>query len=129
MPLERVINYCNGSADSQTLDLSENLLVTIDEGIRASSRFPLPKGKCPFRENQLNINADLTVPVCCTVFNRDHLISENYLDIPLSQININKAESEICKKCMELNLPEYNMGFNKIGWNNYASQKSSNDFS
>ena len=129
MPLERVINYCDGSADSQTLNLSKNLLVTIDEGIEASSKYPLPQGTCPFRENQLNINADLTVPVCCTVFNRDHLVSQDFLETSLEQINQNKSESDICKKCMGLKLPEYNMGFNKIGWNNFDAQKTSFDLS
>ena len=64
MPLERVFNHCDGAPDSQTSSLSENLLVTIDEGIEASSKAPLSEG-LTFRENQLNINADLTVPVCC----------------------------------------------------------------
>lgn len=127
MPLERVISHCDNNADKQTSDLSENLLVTIDEGIKASSEFALPAGLCPFRENQLNINADLTVPVCCTVFNRDNLASTNYLDASLEEINSNKSKVEICKKCMKLNLPEYNMGFNKKGWRRYASEKTSTD--
>ena len=129
MPLERVINYCEGNGDIQTLDLSQNLLVTIDEGIKASSENPLPVGICPFRENQLNINADLTVPVCCTVFNRDHLVSYNYLETSIDQINKNKVKSEICKKCMGLKLPGYNMGFNKKGWKQFALNKSSFDIS
>ena len=129
MPLERVFNYCDGNADSQTLELSKNLLVTIDEGINASSQKPLPEGICPFRENQLNINADLTVPVCCLVFNRKSLVAPNYLNTPLSEINFNKSNSEICTKCMELRLPEYNMGFNKKGWNDYALEKTSTDIS
>ena len=77
----------------------------------------------------LNINADLTVPVCCLVFNRKSLVAPNYLNTPLSEINLNKSNSEICTKCMELRLPEYNMGFNKKGWNDYALEKSSTDIS
>ncbi len=129
MPLERVFNHCEGSPDSQTEDLSKNLLVTIDEGIRASSEKPLPQGVCPFRENQLNINADLTVPVCCLVFNRNHLVSNNFLDTSIQDINLNKSNSDICSKCMKLRLPEYNMGFNKEGWKEFAMQKSSTDIS
>ena len=71
MPLERVIDYLEEKPSEQTTNLSENLLVTIDEGIKASSEVQLG-GECPFRENQININADLTVPVCCTVFNRKY---------------------------------------------------------
>ena len=122
MPLEG-FNHCDGAPDSQTSSLSENLLVTIDEGIEASSKAPLSEGVCPFRENQLNINADLTVPVCCLVFNRNHVVSSNYLDTSIDEINLNKSNSEVCNKCMKLRLPEYNMGFNKEGWREYAMQK------
>ena len=66
--------------------------------IKASSEKPLPQGICPFRENQLNINADLTVPVCCLVFNRNHLVSNNYLDTSLQDINLKIWMSKIKKK-------------------------------
>ena len=68
MPLERVISHLEGKPDLQTKKLEDNLLVTIDEGIKASSEIQLPKNTCPFRENQININADLSVPICCTVW-------------------------------------------------------------
>lgn len=123
MPLERVINYINGKPDQTTLDLQKNMLVTIDEGIEASSKIKLPDGTCPFRENQININADLTVPVCCTVFERDNLVSNNFLETTFKDININKSKVKLCDECMRLNLPEYNMGFNKKLWKEIADSK------
>ena len=71
----------------------------------------------------MNINADLTVPVCCLVFNRDHVVSTNYLASSIEEINKGKEDAEICRKCMQLNLPHYSMGFNKKEWLKYASQK------
>ncbi len=125
MPLERVLNHCDGRPDTQTIELNKNLLVTIDEGIEASSSVRLPKNSCPFRENQININADLTVPVCCTVFQRGgNVVATNYLDFSLEEINKNKSKAEVCTKCMNLALPEYNMGFNKDGWSKFASEKT-----
>ena len=91
MPLERVIDHCNNNASEQTKALSKNLLVDIDEGIDASKKIKLDD-ICPFRENQININADLTVPVCCLVFNREHLVSNNYLNDSLKSINDNKQK-------------------------------------
>ena len=41
--------------------------------------------------------------------------------------NSNKKKVELCTKCMELRLPEYNMGFNKPGWESYAKQKPITD--
>lgn len=124
MPLERVIDYCEGTPDKQTLDLEKNLLVTISEGIEASSESPLPAGICPFRENQININADLSVPVCCTVYQRgSNVVAKNFLETTLQDINLEKNKVPLCAKCMKLKLPEYNMGFNKLGWDNYAEKK------
>ena len=125
MPLERVISHLNGSPDRQTKSLNSNLLVTIDEGIEASSKNSLPEKSCPFRENQININSDLTIPVCCTVWERgENIVAKNFLDSSLDEINANKRKVDLCNKCMELKLPEYNMGFNKARWHNYALQKA-----
>ena len=123
MPLERVMAYKEGYPDEQTKQLEENLLVGIDEGIKASESISL-HGICPFKSNQMNINADLTVPVCCLVFNRSNIVSKNYLEASIDEINKGKEKAEICKKCMNLNLPQYNMGFNKKEWVRYASQKT-----
>ena len=128
MPLERVISRLEDNPDFQTKKLENNLLVTIDEGIKASSKFSLPKNSCPFRENQININSDLTVPVCCVVWERDkNIVAQNFLKTNLNEINLNKKQVKLCNKCMGLNLPEYNMGFNKKDWEKYAKQKTITD--
>ena len=128
MPLERVISHLEGKPDLQTKKLEDNLLVTIDEGIKASSKIQLPKNTCPFRENQINVNADLSVPICCTVWQRDkNVVANNFLKSTLKEINSNKKNVDLCNKCMKLRLPEYNMGLNKTGWENYAKQKTITD--
>ncbi len=125
MPLERVLNFKDNKDDFQTLELQKNLLVTIDEGIAASTKTRLDKYTCPFRENQININADLSVPVCCTVFERGiNVVAENFLLTTLQQINKAKSTVRTCTKCMELGLPEYNMSFNQKGWKEYAKEKT-----
>jgi len=128
MPLERVISHQSGKPDFQTQELEKNLLVTIDEGIEVSKKNKLPKNTCPFRENQININADLSVPICCTVWQRDeNVVAKNYLESSIKEINLQKKKTEICTKCMELSLPEYNMGFNKAGWQQHAEKKEITD--
>jgi MoaA/NifB/PqqE/SkfB family radical SAM enzyme len=124
MPLERVISHLEGKSDFQTSQLEKNLLVTIDEGLEISSVGSKNDGFCPFRENQININADLSVPVCCTVFQRnDNVVSTNFLNSSLKEINIKKNSIDLCTKCMKLNLPEYNMGYNKEEWVKKAKSK------
>ena len=128
MPLERVIAHVEGKPDLQTKLLEDNLLVTIDEGIEASSKSILPKNTCPFRANQININADLSVPICCTVWQRDeNVVAKNFLESNLDEINKNKKNVDLCNKCMKLRLPEYNMGLNKTGWEDYAKHKKVTD--
>ncbi|MDP3705981.1 MAG: radical SAM protein [Legionellaceae bacterium] len=125
MPLERVMSHLEGNPDKQTQDLQKNLLVTIDEGIEAASKEPLPKNTCPFRENQININADLSVPICCTVFHREgNIVAPNFLEATTQEINEAKKKNKLCSQCMKLRLPEYNLGFNRKEWDSYAQQKS-----
>lgn len=124
MPLERVVNYLDGRPDFQTINLKDNLLVDIAEGIEASSNNPLTPNSCPFRENQVNINADLSVPVCCTVFDRpETTVSTNYLESTPEGIKEAKAKVSLCARCMKAHLPEYNMGLNKAGWDKIANRK------
>ena len=128
MPLERVINKLDGKPDHQTSQLEDNLLVGIEEGVEVSQLDIEEKKSCPFRENQVNINADLSVPVCCVVFNKsENIVSKNFLNSSLQEISDNKKYISTCEKCMEHRLPEYNMGYNKHLWNEKASSKKSLD--
>ena len=106
--------------------LQKNLLVDIDEAIDVSSQRIAKSTKCPFRENQVNVNADLTVPVCCTVFERgDNVVAKNFLETSLQEIEISKKNVKVCETCMEKRLPEYNMGLNEEKWATVAKSKSS----
>ena len=128
MPVERVISYLEGNEDFEIKKLKNNLLVTVEEGIEASSKFPLPKNTCPYRENQIIINSDLTVPVCCTVWERkESIVAQNFLKTNINEINLNKKKIAMCQKCMDLRLPEYNMGLNQNGWAAYAKEKKISD--
>ena len=51
-----------------------------------------------------------------------NIVSENYLNSNLKEIEDNKKLVNTCKKCMELRLPEYNMGFNKHLWEEIAKK-------
>ena len=48
----------------------------------------------------MNITPDLSVPVCCLVFDRKYLVSSNYLEDSLEDIEVRKDYSEICKTCI-----------------------------
>jgi MoaA/NifB/PqqE/SkfB family radical SAM enzyme len=126
MPLERVINYVEGKDEAKTSELNKILPVTIEEGIEIASEYSLDS--CPFMHNQVNINYDMSVPVCCTVFDqKDTIVQKNYLESSLDEINAGKDKVKMCTKCMDYNLPAYNMGFNRKKWDEIALQKTSSD--
>lgn len=126
MPLERVLNYLDGTPDFQTSRLNEDLLlVSIDEGIEASGGKNLGKRPCPYLTNQVNINADLSVPLCCLTFERssETIVSRNYLDSTFEEILDAKYTMRLCERCQSEGLPEYNLGFNAEAWHSIAERK------
>lgn len=126
MPLERVLAYCDGKPTADTLALSENLLVTIPEGIKAAAARKC--SGCTYRDNQVNINFDLNVPVCCTVADRaTATAAPNFLETTPESLTRAKNAMAICGKCMHYGLPEYNLGYNQKGWDEFARAKASTD--
>jgi len=124
MPLERVISLLDGEPDRITKNLDENLLtVPILDGIRISGEGSRGFDECPFAFNQLNINSDLTVPVCCTVYSRgSNVVSDNFLVDSLDDISARKRSVELCSRCMRERLPEYNLGLNRTMLDEFASK-------
>lgn len=132
MPLERVIDKLEGRPSPSTLALESKLLVGIEEGIASATvegkNEPNSKFECPFLENQTIINWDLSVPVCCTTFNRgSNIVAENFLLASKSQISTTKHQAAICATCQHHNLPAYNLGLNRKQWEAVAATKPSED--
>ena len=126
MPLERCLDHCNGIKDPHTDALQDLLLVTIHEGLEVTKDFCLET--CPFKDNQTNINWDLSVPVCCTTFSKTGtVVAKNYLEMSIDEIERKKNQADICTQCMKLGLPAYNMGFNQEGWQQVAAKKKCTD--
>jgi len=85
MPLERVISYLDGEPDFLTSKLNDDLLlVSIDEGIDISGGRKLGARECTYLTNQVNINADLSVPLCCLTFARSSAITISILRLKAS---------------------------------------------
>jgi MoaA/NifB/PqqE/SkfB family radical SAM enzyme len=126
MPLERVLDHCDGKPDDQTKELSKLLLVDIDEGREITKEFR--NQPCRFLTNQININWDGSISLCCVGFDQSiYGISNNYLDISLENIWNKKENHPLCDKCLSYGLPAYNLGFNHEGWNAIAAKKTSTD--
>lgn len=135
MPLERVIEKLEGRPSPSTQALEEKLLVSIEEGISAAAAAAVESGiesnsasGCPFLENQTIINWDLSVPVCCTTFNRGaNIVAGNFLAASKEEIGTNKQRAVICQTCTHHGLPAYNLGLNRSRWDAVAATKQSLD--
>jgi hypothetical protein len=126
MPVERVIAHCEGSPDEKTAALSDLLLVTIDEGREATKDFrDVP---CRFLSNQVNIDWDRSVQLCCVCFEKpDSVIVADYLECAPEELNAKKQGHPLCEKCVHYGLPAYNLGYNQPEWRRIANSKPSTD--
>lgn len=133
MPLERVIEKLEGHPSPTTLALEGKLLVGIEEGISAARTVdressPISPADCPFLANQTIINWDLSVPICCTTFNRGpNVVASNFLSASKAQISNGKQQAGICQTCVRHGLPAYNLGLNRSRWEAVAATKPSFD--
>ena len=115
MPVERVINFCEGNPDAETKMVSELLLINIDEGLEATEHFR--DDPCRFLTNQVNINWDKTVPLCCICFSDDQtIIATDYTKTPLKEIEESKVGHPLCQKCVKYGIPPYQLGLNEVLW-------------
>ena len=121
-PVERLIDYCEGNLDIKTQEFLKLLLVGIDKGLEITKSYRnLP---CRFLTNQVNINWDRSVPLCCVCFDRQNsLISDDYLKESLKDILIKKKNHPLCNKCQAYGLPPYLLGVNQKGWKVEADRK------
>jgi MoaA/NifB/PqqE/SkfB family radical SAM enzyme len=114
-PVERLIDYCEGKRDPVITELSKLLLVNIDQGLEVTRAYRhLP---CRFLTNQININWDRTIPLCCVCFYRgDTILSQDYLKDSLDVILKNKENHRLCARCRKHGIPPYLLGVNQKGW-------------
>ena len=126
-PVERLIDYLDGEGDDVTEQLSELVLVSPEEALEITKdSHHLP---CRFLDNQVNINWDRTIPVCCVVFDRDAdtIISNDYLENSLEEINTMKQGHHMCTKCMDYGIPSYLLAVNQEGWDEAAAKHPPRD--
>jgi MoaA/NifB/PqqE/SkfB family radical SAM enzyme len=118
-PVERLFDYCEGRLDEKTAELFKLLLVGVDKGLEIAG--PHKHLPCRFRTNQVNINWDRSVPLCCVCFDRkSSIVSGDYLKDSLKDISIRKEKHPLCKKCVKYAIPPYLLGVNQKEWEKEA---------
>jgi hypothetical protein len=100
--IEKQIDYMDGSPrfterDRQTM---RRMLLPIDETF-AISRLAGPRD-CSLRAEQMCVNYDGSVAVCCGVVDPANNAADSFLDVSHDELQRRKMEMRICKRCMEL---------------------------
>jgi len=121
-PIERLIDYCEGRPDEQTRELSSLLLVGIDKALEITK--PYRNLPCRFLTNQVNINWDRSVPLCCVCYDYTRSnVADDYLKEPLEAILKKREHHPLCKQCLRFGFPPYLIEVNRKEWEKEAARQ------
>ncbi len=120
-PVEKIIEYYNGHTDKKTKELLKLLLVSIDKALQIAKPFRnLP---CRLLFNQVNINWDRSVSLCCVSYDRKKsIISDDFLQDSLKDIEIRKKNHDLCKICRRYGIHQYILEINRKEWKKEADK-------
>ena len=118
-PVERLIDYCEGRVDNKTSKIFDLVMVPVADALEITMDYRKPP--CRFLTNQVNINWDRSVALCCVCFDRNtSTISDDYLKDSFEEISARKHHHKQCRACMKLGIPPYLLGVNQKGWDEVA---------
>lgn len=120
-PVERLIAVTQGKTDQRTESLRQLLLVDVKKGLEITKPFHhLP---CRFLSNQLNINWDRSVALCCVCYDPDTTtIAADFLKQSLKDIRKAQKNHPLCRQCQKLGIPQYLMEVNSARWQKEAQK-------
>lgn len=103
-PLEKLMLVAEGDKDVLKEPILDNLLVRPELQIKHSKTHQLGDYDCELRFNQMVINADATVALCCTQYNAENTLGMSFLEHTHQALVEQKYENELCVKCRSAGL-------------------------
>ena len=98
MPIEKVLREIAGeplNADDEAT--IANLLISPRE--RAHLRRDVEVADCILRANQVAINFDGSVALCCGTYDYSNNVAKSFLDQPIMQLQQTRAGHDLCRSC------------------------------
>lgn len=98
MPVEKLLDYHFGriaEADRPLIDL-----LAISPAEQKAINAPTPPCDCPLRAEQMSINSDGSVALCCGTFDTKHNIAPSFLETPYDELQARKYTHALCSVCM-----------------------------
>jgi len=107
MPLEKNLKYFNGILSSQDQAIIPLMLVKPEEQIKLAKSHHLTN--CLLWDRP-TINFDGSVGLCCAVYDYEHNIATNFLEVSHQELEIRKHKHKLCKICMDKGLDKVAAG-------------------
>jgi hypothetical protein len=99
MPAEKAINYYETgfipAADKAVIEL---MAISPDE--QKAIQTKTPHSDCPLRTEQVVINADGSVALCCAVYDAGYNVAASFLEVPFAAIQEARLNHSYCDTCM-----------------------------
>jgi MoaA/NifB/PqqE/SkfB family radical SAM enzyme len=102
MPLEKALAFADPETTDVTLTETDRAIIArlalpLDQAIAESRTHPMP---CKLRDEQMTIDCQGNVMLCCTVYDSERYRLGSYLDMPLEKLQALKYEHPQCESCM-----------------------------
>lgn len=108
MPLEKCFDLAEGKPPAAAdLDTLNQLLVSPLERAAIAKKYPI--SDCVLRSQQVAINCDGSVSLCCGTYDPSNIVAGNYLDTTFENLQRLRYEHPTCKRC-------FNHGFAHKGY-------------
>jgi len=101
MPLEKVLQYVSDPASLSEQDqrLVEMLALPPGPEVIEASR-SVREEKCALLEDQITLNSQGVVQLCCALFDENRFSINRFLDKTFEEIQNKKRKMDICRECM-----------------------------
>jgi len=103
-PLEKNFQYLQNELPEKDQDLLEQFILKPDQAIQLNKKFSTKyqRPDCILRSQDMAINFDGSVALCCTVYEQQNDIAKNFLDKSHKELQKNKYEHPLCQKCLKI---------------------------
>jgi len=101
MGMEKVLDHIAGQShfsESDQAVLSRTVL-TLDEELALAQQVQTPR--CTFRTDQVVINHDGSVPLCCGTYDPKYTVASDFLAISHDDLQAIREPHELCGPCMK----------------------------
>ncbi len=104
-PLEKALPLYRADSEPAPRDrrLYDLLLVKPHEWAGAA---PASDNSCVMREQEMTLNYDGSVALCCNVFDYAHNVAPDFLTTPHDDLQVLKAHNQLCGPCMAAGFPQ-----------------------